>query len=168
MKLPSLQATALAAVALFSSTILAIPASGRAWTVGQKVKTTGGILVGQEAQGASGVSEYLGIAYVVPPVGERRFKEPERYVSDREINAKNFVGNPPTPFKQSFSCQQQVTLNNITGLCMLAKPVASNQRRCEAEDGDRPSVRPHVRRPGSLAGHSWLHERGLPYAERLD
>lgn len=91
MKLPSLQTAALAAVALSSSTAWAVPANKRAWTAGQKVTTTGGILQGRKAPDTNGVSEYLGIPYAIPPVGERRFKVSEAYESDEEIDATSYV-----------------------------------------------------------------------------
>lgn len=91
MKFPSLPAAALAAVALTPSISWAVPAPGRSWTVGQKVKTTGGTLKGHAAPSAEDVSEYLGIPYAVPPVGERRFSAPEAYKSSKEIDATKFV-----------------------------------------------------------------------------
>lgn len=63
----------------------------RNWAVGQQVSTTSGKLDGQAAQGATEVSEYLGIPYAKPPFEEARWQPPEAYVSDSYLNATKFV-----------------------------------------------------------------------------
>jgi len=63
----------------------------RAWSVGQTVRTTSGLLHGQAAEGAPQVSEYLGIPYAKPPVGSLRFQPPQKYCSRKEFNATRFV-----------------------------------------------------------------------------
>ena len=89
MKFTALRDAALAAAALAPGA-WAVPAPGRVWNVGQKVKTTTGTLKGRAAPSAEGVSEYLGIPYAIPPVGERRFGAPEAYKSTEEIDATKF------------------------------------------------------------------------------
>ena len=61
------------------------------WTVGQRVRTTSGLVDGHKTSGAPEVSEYLGIPYARPPVGGLRFQAPVRYNGNRHIDGKNFV-----------------------------------------------------------------------------
>ena len=55
------------------------------------VDTTSGIIKGQFASGTQGVSEYLGIPYAQPPVGERRWAPPEPFKGSSVIKATSFV-----------------------------------------------------------------------------
>lgn len=64
---------------------------GRPWTVGQAVNTTSGTIVGHAATNTTQVSEYLGIRYAEPPVGDLRFAAPKAYKSNATYNAVNFV-----------------------------------------------------------------------------
>jgi carboxylesterase type B len=63
------------------------------WQVGQKVKTTSGLVTGHRATlpGNSEVSEYLGIPYVQPPIAKLRWMPPVHLNSTKEINATKFV-----------------------------------------------------------------------------
>lgn len=62
------------------------------WAVGQAVQTVSGVVTGHGASNLSDVSEYLGIPYAQPPVGNLRFQPPATYNAalDR-INASTFV-----------------------------------------------------------------------------
>jgi carboxylesterase family protein len=64
-----------------------------AWTVGQEVKTTSGIVKGRAATrpGFSDVSEYVGIPFAHPPTGDLRFMPPEPFVSNGKIDAIKWV-----------------------------------------------------------------------------
>jgi hypothetical protein len=46
------------------------------WTVGQAVNTSSGTIVGHPATNRTSVSEYLGIPFAQPPVGNLRFAAP--------------------------------------------------------------------------------------------
>lgn len=57
------------------------------------VNTTSGLVSGHASSNASaGVSEYLGIPYAEPPVGDLRFAPPVQYSGGSGINGTSFVG----------------------------------------------------------------------------
>jgi cholinesterase len=63
------------------------------FTVGQTVDTTSGSVTGHAASAYSEVSEYLGIPFGQPPVGNLRFAAPVRYSGSGAINASTFVSS---------------------------------------------------------------------------
>ena len=67
------------------------------WTIGQIVQTSSGPVVGHAAQNASGVSEYLGIPYAQPPLGNLRFAAPVSYAGNTTIDGSAFVRVYPAP-----------------------------------------------------------------------
>ncbi|KAG8162502.1 hypothetical protein KVR01_008267 [Diaporthe batatas] len=73
----------------------------RTFDVGQRVNTTSGIIQGHAAANRSDVSEYLGIPFAQPPIGDLRFAAPEPYRSSLPIDASSYglmcvtnTGNP--------------------------------------------------------------------------
>jgi cholinesterase len=62
------------------------------WVVGQPVQTSSGLLIGQPAKGAANVSEYLGIPYAQPPVGNLRFAAPKKFEGTGNLTARFYVG----------------------------------------------------------------------------
>jgi cholinesterase len=64
------------------------------WTVGQIVRTSSGPVQGQRASNATEVSEYLGIPFAKPPIGNLRFAAPEKYSGNSSINGTQFVRYP--------------------------------------------------------------------------
>lgn len=58
---------------------------------GAPVKTTSGTVRGRRANNATTVSEYLGIPFAQPPVGDLRFAPPVKYTSNRRIDGTKFV-----------------------------------------------------------------------------
>ena len=68
-----------------------VDAESRAWVVGQPVKTTSGTLIGQAAGGAPDVSEYLGIPYAQPPLGDLRWAAPKKFKGTGNITARSYV-----------------------------------------------------------------------------
>jgi hypothetical protein len=74
------------------------------WNVARPVRTTSGFVTGHPAPNASQVSEYLGIPYAKPPVGELRFASPVVYVSHETVDGSNFVSYYNTPCY----CRQQI------------------------------------------------------------
>lgn len=65
------------------------------WTVGQTVQTDSGPVEGHKASNTT-VSEYLGIPFAKPPIGDLRWAAPVKYTGDTTINGTNYV---PSPFK---------------------------------------------------------------------
>ncbi|KAF1991210.1 alpha/beta-hydrolase [Aulographum hederae CBS 113979] len=67
----------------------------QAFNVGQAVGTTSGTVVGHAATNRNQVSEYLGIPFARPPVGELRFAEPEPFLGSGTINAERYSPDCP-------------------------------------------------------------------------
>src|ERR1700760_1952894 len=59
--------------------------------VGDQVKTASGSIKGHASTWKSQVSEYLGIPYATPPVGELRFEAPQAFTSKKDFAASKFV-----------------------------------------------------------------------------
>lgn len=79
-------------VALYSATIVhALDQRASNWTVGQTVQTNSGAVTGHAASGATGVSEYLGIPFAIPPVGALRWTAPQKYAGISTINGSSYV-----------------------------------------------------------------------------
>ena len=64
------------------------------FSVGQEVYTSSGMLIGKPASEKVAVSEYLGIPFAQPPIGNLRFAAPQPYVGSGVINATSFVSIP--------------------------------------------------------------------------
>lgn len=67
------------------------------WTTGQMVQTTSGDVQGHAAANRTEVSEYLGIPFVQPPVGDLRFTRPAPITETKAINGSNFGYSCPGP-----------------------------------------------------------------------
>jgi hypothetical protein len=80
--------------AIFNAALVVGANAATTWTVGQEVKTTSGIVHGRAATrpGYSDVSEYVGIPFAHPPVGELRWMPAEPFVSNGKIDATKWVG----------------------------------------------------------------------------
>lgn len=76
-----------------------IDAAQDTWQVGQSVKTTSGDVTGRPASyaGSEQVSEYLGIPYAAPPVGDLRWLAPQPYKANGTIAANKFVSTVEHP-----------------------------------------------------------------------
>lgn len=59
--------------------------------VGASVQTSSGLIAGHPAPRRSEVSEYLGIPYALPPIGDLRFAAPKAYHSEGSIEANAYV-----------------------------------------------------------------------------
>ncbi|PQE19329.1 hypothetical protein CJF31_00009404 [Rutstroemia sp. NJR-2017a BVV2] len=100
------------------------------FTVGQTVDTTSGSVTGHAASAYSEVSEYLGIPFGQPPVGNLRFAAPVRYEGSGAINASTFGNTCATLSSSSSSAPtaEQIAFSNITavGLEFLSETTAAN------------------------------------------
>nr|POF02479.1 cholinesterase [Quercus suber] len=67
------------------------------FTVSKPVLTTSGLVHGHPAPNAVDISEYLGIPYAQPPVGELRFSPPVHYRSFGALNGSAFGFMCPQP-----------------------------------------------------------------------
>ena len=63
----------------------------RPFTVGQGVHTSSGLVLGQPASSRTLVSEYLGIPFAQPPLGNLRFAAPQAFSGTGTINATAYV-----------------------------------------------------------------------------
>ncbi|TVY37926.1 Cholinesterase [Lachnellula subtilissima] len=69
------------------------------WLTGQTVNTTSGLVSGHGATNQSGVSEYLGIPFAQPPIGDLRFAAPVKFTGSTSLNGTSF--GPSCPVKAS-------------------------------------------------------------------
>lgn len=98
-----------------------VNAADSSWTIGRTVTTTSGIVNGHAATVAKGVSEYLGIPYAIPPVGNLRWTAPKALVSTQSINGSAVVRISV----QSFSRIPTYVLDRVS----LAQPILHNTHR---------------------------------------
>lgn len=78
------------------------------WTVGQVVDTSSGSVTGHAASVNTEVSEYLGIPFAIPPVGDLRWTAPQAFNGTGAINGTDFVSLSP---QFSFPFTQEARLN---------------------------------------------------------
>lgn len=90
---------------------------------GVQVSTTNGLIEGHPAENRSDVTEFLGIPYAQPPVGELRFAAPRPYMGKTLYVASKFVSTTfiirdlPTDLlaglvrstRSSIPCRQKLT-----------------------------------------------------------
>ena len=88
--------------------IVAATARSTNWTVGQTVQTYSGPVSGHAASNDTQVSEYLGIPFAQPPVGELRFAPPVKYQGNSSINGTNYV-------RTTYKLKQVTVLIGIVG-----------------------------------------------------
>ncbi|KAK2772240.1 hypothetical protein FQN53_004676 [Emmonsiellopsis sp. PD_33] len=90
MKLLQMKGAVVLTLAGLLSAAPALP--DQRWEIGQKVETSSGTVVGHASEWKPEVSEYLGIPFAQPPVGELRFAAPKPFTGSKEIVAGNYVG----------------------------------------------------------------------------
>ncbi|KAF2667130.1 alpha/beta-hydrolase [Microthyrium microscopicum] len=76
-------------IVLLLAAAIACVNAAPAWTIGQEVKTSSGAVKGRAATrpGFSDVSEYVGIPYAAPPVGDLRWMPPKSFTAAGPIDA---------------------------------------------------------------------------------
>jgi cholinesterase len=79
------------AAGIVASLALGVTAVPTEWTIGQEVKTSSGSIIGHAAEKRKDVSEYLGVPFAKPPVGELRFAAPVKYEGTGKFNASAYV-----------------------------------------------------------------------------
>ncbi|RKF65206.1 Cholinesterase [Erysiphe neolycopersici] len=99
--------------ALSSSQVLETRQSD--WRVGQTVSTSSGPVTGHAAAGSEKVSEYLGIPYAKPPVGNLRFAAPQKFEGSAPINATKFsLSCYASPGSNDTATPEQLLKANLT------------------------------------------------------
>ncbi|KAH6714200.1 Alpha/Beta hydrolase protein [Leptodontidium sp. MPI-SDFR-AT-0119] len=105
---------------------LALGAAGVAqaagnWTVGQVVDTSSGSVTGHAASVNAEVSEYLGIPFAQPPIGDLRWTAPQAYKSTDAINGTDYGFSCPAGAQVSpdFAAIQAANVTS-SGLQILA------------------------------------------------
>jgi carboxylesterase family protein len=142
--------------------VLAFPGVGAAppggCGVGRTVKTDSGPVQGHPASGAPLVSEYLGIPYAQPPVGDLRFQPPVAFEGSSVINGSNFVS-------QSRGGQVDgETADFLIGVFLLP----AQDHRCQPRHHHQ-AGHPCIGRAGASGTElPWATERGLLDPECLD
>ncbi|KAI0995598.1 hypothetical protein K3495_g12582 [Podosphaera aphanis] len=67
-----------------------VKSRGVPWQIGQTVMTSSGPVNGRDGGNLTGVSEYLGIPYAEPPIGNLRFAAPQKFIGTAPVNATKF------------------------------------------------------------------------------
>ncbi|KAI9745016.1 MAG: hypothetical protein M1818_001294 [Claussenomyces sp. TS43310] len=106
------------------------------FAVGRIVKTSSGAVVGHAATNHSEVSEYLGVPYAQPPVGDLRFAAPVKYVGSSILNGSVFG---PTchwlPSKPSTApTPSELAASNITNVGLEVIDILADQDLVHSED----------------------------------
>lgn len=61
---------------------------------GMEVRTTSGLIEGHGAPNTPSVTEFLGVPFAKPPIGNLRFAAPQAYRATGRYKASAFVGHP--------------------------------------------------------------------------
>jgi hypothetical protein len=81
------------------------------WSGGQTVQTTSGVVTGHAAKNRTEVSEYLGIPFAKPPIGDLRWKAPVKYTGNGPINASTYVSSRLAQLGRGGADHQVVTVS---------------------------------------------------------
>lgn len=103
----------LVALALHASVVVA---ENLNFKVGDPIWTSSGRIRGHAAPNETTVSEYLGIPFAKPPVGDLRFAPPQAYTSTRDINASSYPLSCPQSNQQVPTALPQTLYNLLVGI----------------------------------------------------
>lgn len=106
------------------------------WAVGQTVNTTSGPVIGHAGKTAEGVSEYLGIPYAQPPIGDLRFAAPVKFNGTDPINGTSFGASCPVR-KSSSSynlTDEALAKANVTSAGITVLGISSDLTKNNNED----------------------------------
>ncbi|TLD35340.1 hypothetical protein E2P81_ATG11459 [Venturia nashicola] len=111
-------AAALSALVAFAAASPVAPRS--TFAIGQTLTTTSGVIKGHAAKNRTEVSEYLGIPFAKPPVGDLRWKAPVKYVGDAPIDASKYSADCAAKF-QSPDLAVGLSDANVPGIILLTE-----------------------------------------------
>jgi hypothetical protein len=80
-----------AASSAYATELIARQETASNWTVGQTVQTSSGAVSGHAASNQTAVSEYLGIPFALPPIGDLRFEAPVKFTGNSPLAGSKFV-----------------------------------------------------------------------------
>ena len=97
------------------ATACAKPQTATTWKTGQTVKTASGSVEGHPSTLYPEVSEYLGIPYAKPPVGDLRFAAPRKFEANGTSTIKAAQYGPDCPAPVGSSPGQQISYASVVG-----------------------------------------------------
>ncbi|KAF7907465.1 uncharacterized protein EAF01_005051 [Botrytis porri] len=118
------------AIVVFANASAPLESRQSNWTVGQTVQTSSGPVNGHPSLNSSQVSEYLGIPFAKPPVGDLRFAAPVAYNGNTTINGTNFGYTCPaqtTTYNATIIAQSDVTSTGLGLLTLLGDLTAQSE-----------------------------------------
>jgi cholinesterase len=94
-------------------TACAKPQTATAWKIGQIVETASGSVEGHPSTLHPEVSEYLGIPYAKPPIGDLRFAAPRKFEPKGTNTIKAAQYGPDCPAPVGSSSGQQISYASV-------------------------------------------------------
>ncbi|BCS26843.1 uncharacterized protein APUU_51554A [Aspergillus puulaauensis] len=85
------------------------------------VNTTSGMVSGHAAPNTTGVSEYLGIPFAQPPVGELRFAPPQPYKGNGHINGTKYGFTCPATSSRPVRAEGNITVPGAKLLTIIGQ-----------------------------------------------
>ncbi|KUJ21349.1 alpha/beta-hydrolase [Mollisia scopiformis] len=106
------------------------------FTIGQTVETSSGSVTGHASSTYSEVSEYLGIPYAYPPVGDLRFAAPVKYTGSSALNGSTY--GPSCPLLPSANgtapTAANIAASNVTEVGLELIEILTSEVLVHSED----------------------------------